>query len=314
MSTLAMPLRHEAGMIGDGLPPVLLRIAVSVLAVLATYALGRVALHHFDAPVRELAVTGALRHVQPDEVRAAVAPLLDAGTLFVLDLDEIRAAIERLPWVAHARVDRQWPTRLAVRITEREPFARWGETAALSTEGVVFAPGSIALASTLPQLGGAAGREREVMAMYGQLVDRLSETPFALKGLSQDARGEWIGSTQRGISLRFGRSNPVAQVPRLKNTVLPALASRLASVQRIDLRYANGFAVGWVSREKADCVESQSAPANGAPHEIFDFEGTPNARPGMAGPGCGAMDGITSRLPEQAGSTTDMQIAPGATP
>lgn len=287
MSTLSLPMtrnfaRAEAGAIGDGLPPVLLRIAVSVLAVVATYALGGFVMQRFDVPVRELAITGTLRNVQPDEVRAAAMPLVDGGKLFALDLDAIRAAVERLPWVARARVDRQWPARLALRITEREPFARWGETDALSTEGVVFVPGNVTLPSTLPKLGGAAGREQEVMAMYGQLADRLSETPFALAGLTQDARGEWIGSTQRGISLRFGRSNPVEQVPRLKNTVLPALASRLDSVQRIDLRYANGFAVGWrdtsetLHRPKAGDTESPlavPAPDANAP------EAAPGATP-----------------------------------
>ncbi len=269
-----MPLRHEAGLIGDGLPPVLLRIAVSVLAVLATVGFARAALHRFDAPVRELAITGALRNVQPDEVRLAAAPLLDGSKLFALDLGSIRAAIERLPWVARVRIDRQWPARLAIRITEREPFARWGETDALSTEGVVFAPGSVALASTLPKLGGAAGREREVMAMYGQLADRLSETPLAITGLVQDARGEWTATSQGGIALRFGRASPVEQVPRLKSLVLPALANRLDSVARIDLRYANGFAVGWrdasETRHAAPAAHSSSlaAPTPGQSPDI----------------------------------------------
>lgn len=253
--------RPDRGAAEPVLPPTLRRFAISLVAVVATLGLGRFALHRFDAPVRELAITGSLRHVQPDEVRAVAAPLLDAK-LFELDLDAVRNAVERLPWVAHVRIDRQWPARLGVRITEREPFARWGENQALSTEGVVFAPGAIALASTLPQLGGAAGRELEVMAMYGQLADRLSETPFALAGLTQDARGEWTGTTHKGTSLRFGRDNPVEQVARLKNTVLPALSRRLDAVQRIDLRYANGFAVGW--RNAADAQTFLDAPTRAA--------------------------------------------------
>ncbi len=254
MTTLAMNLplfprsrRTESN--EGGMPPALKRIAVSATALLATLLLARAALHRFDAPVRELAITGVLRHVQPDEVRAIAAPLLDAK-LFELNLMDLRAAIERLPWVAHARVDRQWPARLAVRITEREPFAYWGDSDALSTEGIAFAPGSNELPATLPHLAGAPGRELEVMDMYGQLVDRLSETPFALAGLAQDARGEWVGTTHTGIALRFGRSSPLAQVPRLKDTVQPALSLRLDSVKNIDLRYANGFAVSWREPEK----------------------------------------------------------------
>jgi len=226
------------------LPPMLRRLALSLGALLATLVLGRVALHRFDTPVRELAVSGAVRHVQPDEVRVAALPALEAK-LFALDLAEVRAAVERLPWVASARIDRQWPGRIAVHIVEREPFARWGASDALSTEGIVFSPGTQPLPATLPALGGAAGREREVMAMYGQLADRLSETPFALKGLVQDARGEWSGTTVRGVTLRFGRVSPLDQVPRLKTTVLTALQPRLDRVKSIDLRYANGFAVAW---------------------------------------------------------------------
>lgn len=265
MSTLAMPLnrhlRAEAGLIGDGLPPVLLRVAISLLALLATLILVRLVLHRFDTPVRELVITGTLSNVRPEDVRAAAAPLLDAN-LFALDLDALRAAIERLPWAAHVRIDRQWPARLAVRITERVAFARWGANQALSTEGVVFAPGNATLSPTLPRLGGSAGRELEVMAMYGQLADRLSETPFALAGLSQDARGEWTGTTQRGVVLRFGRSNPVDQTARLRSAVLPALNNRLDSVQRIDLRYANGFAVAW--RNAPDTTFPADAPTPGA--------------------------------------------------
>jgi cell division protein FtsQ len=232
--------------------PFVRRLAISAGALMVTLALGRLMLTRFDTPVSALEIRGANRHVQPDEVRMAALPALDAK-LFALDLGSVREAIERLPWVASARVDRQWPGRLSIHVVEREPFARWGEDEALSTEGVVFAPGKQLLSPTLPALHGAPGREREVMTMYGQLADRLSETPFALQGLSQDARGEWTGTTRGGIALRFGRVNPIEQVPRLRGPVLAALSSRLPSVQRIDLRYANGFAVAWrdVSAGKA---------------------------------------------------------------
>lgn len=272
MSTLAMNLpplnrsaRNDSG--AAALPPAIKRIAISAVALLATLLLARLALHRFDAPVRELAITGALQHVKPDEVRTVAAPLLDAN-LFELNLSELRIAIESLPWVAHARVDRQWPARLAVRVSERVPFAHWGTSEALSTEGIAFDPGTDVLPNTLPRLAGAPGRELEVMRMYGQLTDRLSETPFALAGLSQDARGEWTGTSHKGLVLRFGRSSPLEQVSRLKAVVLPALAARLAAVKSIDLRYANGFAVGWrdgsSSNEPQNPQTSDAAPAEPA--------------------------------------------------
>jgi cell division protein FtsQ len=240
---------------GAGLPPLLRNALLSLGALAATLGAGRLLLAKVDAPARELAVQGPLQHVRADEVRAAAASAID-GQLFEVDLEAVRLAVERLPWVAHARVDRQWPARLVVRIWERVPFARWGDTEALSTEGIVFAPGGETLPESLPRLSGAPGREREVMAMYRQLADRLAETPFALTSLSQDARGDWVAVSHGDIHLRFGRASPLDSVERLKATVLPALASRLNEVHTVDLRYLNGFAVSWRPAPGADQAKS----------------------------------------------------------
>jgi len=262
---LARARRDEGDGGLPGLPPALRHAAISVLALLAAFGLGRFALQRFDTPVQSLVVAGPLKQVQPDEVRRALAPLLDEAGLFATDLGLLRGAVERLPWVAHARVDRVWPGQLAVRVTEREPFARWGADAALSTEGIVFAPGPVELPATLPRLDGAPGREREVMAMFGQLADLLSETPLALEGLTQDARGEWTGLAANGLNLRFGRADPATQVPRLKAAVIPALGSRLDRVATIDLRYGNGFAVAW--RESATTPNPSLAVPGSNPGE-----------------------------------------------
>ena len=250
---------------GAAMPPALRKALLSFAALAAALVAGRLLLARIDAQPRELVVQGVLQHVRADEIRAAAATAID-GRLFEVDLEAVRLAVERLPWVAHARVDRQWPARLVVRIWERVPFARWGATEALSTEGVVYAPGSEELAATLPQLDGAPGREAEVMDMYRQLADRLAETPFALAGLKQDARGDWVATTQSGVTLRFGRSSPMDQVERLKTVVRPALNSRLAEVRTVDLRYLNGFAVSWRDQPATPTtlLPSANAPASAA--------------------------------------------------
>lgn len=246
------------------LSPALRRLALSAVAIAATLVSGRLLVGRFDAPLRDLAVSGAVRHVTPDEVRGALATALDTH-LFELDLVALRQAIETLPWVAHAQVSRIWPSRLMVRITEREVLARWGERQALSTEGVVFTPGRQPLPGGLPQLDGAPGREREVMRVYGALVDRLSETPLALAGLSEDARGEWTATTRQGVILKLGRTAPLDQAVRLKDIVLPALAGRLEQVHHIDLRYDNGFAVGWRDPAAHPAPASSSSTVSAAP-------------------------------------------------
>ena len=261
-----------------GFPPALKRAALSLGAVLATLLIGRFALHRIDVPVRELSVNGALRHVRADEVRAVAAPMVD-GRLFDVNLSAVRAAVESLPWVAHARIDRQWPARLTVRIWERDAFARWGESDALSTEGIAFAPGDEVLPETLPRLAGAPGREREVLEMYQQLADRLSETPFMLAGLALDARGDWVATTHTGLCLRFGRVSPLDNVVVLKTVVLPSLSARLEDVQYIDLRYLNGFAVGWRPGKSATASPTISSLPSGPAAEPPAATETPGVTP-----------------------------------
>lgn len=264
-AAIAMPLpaatRNEPS---PGLSPVAKRLLVSVGAVLATVLAGRLALAKLDAPVQQIAITGIGKNVSAEDVRAAIAPTVDAPLLQV-DLVEVRAAVERIPWVASARVDRVWPAELAVQVREREVFARWGAAEALSTEGVVFAATAKELPGVLPRLAGPAGRELEVMEMYRQLADRLTETAFAPTGLALDARGDWTAATTSGVELRLGRGSPLSSVERLKNVVLPALSSRLSQVRRVDLRYANGFAVAWRDGGDSTLPTSSSNAADAKP-------------------------------------------------
>ena len=49
----------------------------------------------------------------------------DARSLIRFDSAMARSRIERLPWIAEARVTTLWPHRVAVEVRERTPFAIW---------------------------------------------------------------------------------------------------------------------------------------------------------------------------------------------
>lgn len=221
--------------------PALLGASAVLLAVLGlTYALHQGA----DRAVSHLQVEGSFEHVNPEVVRQAVIRQLGGGFVS-LDLEAVRAAAEQLPWVAHARAERVWPSDVRLRIWERVPVARWGAKDLLSTEAVVFTPAAADLDPALPQLSGSAGHEREVMETFKGLNERLRETPFALSSLALDPRGEWTAHTQNGIDLHLGRDKPESKLDTLTGPVLEALGQRLQEVNYIDLRYSNGFSVAW---------------------------------------------------------------------
>ncbi|HEY1077034.1 MAG TPA: FtsQ-type POTRA domain-containing protein [Fontimonas sp.] len=196
--------------------------------------------------VSRIRIEGTLNHVSASEVEAAVRPLLDARFIEV-DLEQIHQVAAALPWVASVRVERQWPAMVRVRVWEREPIARWGgEEILLDEKSAEFPTAGRSVPPGLPLLSGPAGSASVVMDMYRQLAGPLKGSLFELQSLSQDARGEWTALAKNGIELRFGRGDPAPALANLLGPAAQALTERIAQVHHVDLRYTNGFSVGWL--------------------------------------------------------------------
>ncbi len=200
--------------------------------------------------IRTVQIEGEFQRVTSAEVEAAVRPFIESS-LASVDLDGARVAVEQLPWISRARVERVWPDRLHLRVWERAPFAHWGEQQLLDTDNKIFQPLSTELAETLPLLSGGTGTEQEVADTYRRLAVRLADGPFALAGLARDARGEWAARTVSEIELRFGRGDPTLALDTLLGPARNAVQERIGEVAYVDLRYTNGFSVGWRSPQPA---------------------------------------------------------------
>lgn len=198
-----------------------------------------------DRPVRRLVVEGTFQRVTPIQVEAALAPELAQGFLSV-DLERLRARLERLEWVDTARLRREWPDTLVVRLTEHRAAARWGERGLLDVRGDLFAERPEHAFPELPKLDGPDGSEHEVASLYLALRGRLARAELAIDTLSMDQRGAWHLRLTTGQEVRFGRRDLPERVDRFFDVVEPALAERFGHVRYIDLRYTNGFAVGWL--------------------------------------------------------------------
>jgi cell division protein FtsQ len=229
------------------LPRVLLPALVSGAVLALALLLGHAATPWFNLPVEALRVDGQLDHLQPAQV-AAAAGIAPGSLLFDVDLEAVRGRVEALPWVARARVARVWPHRLALRVWEREPVARWGDDGLVDAQGQTFIPAAkdlaAGLADGLPRLAGPAGRAGEVLAAYRSLGKALAGSDFTPAGLKLDARGAWTLVTAGGLELRLGEDDPVDKAGLILGPVSRTLAGKLGEVAYIDLRYTNGFAVG----------------------------------------------------------------------
>ncbi len=200
----------------------------------------------FSGPMlSELVIPGPLVHVQPQAVRAAVLPALQGKGFFSINVEQIQAAVLAVPWVATAAVRRSWPHTLYIDITEAVPVARWNGNGLLDAQGRVFVHSMDSAWTKLPMLSGPEGSEQDVLAEFNDLTTNLATRGLAIQQLTVDARGDSTVALNDGINVRLGRADAGTRLERFTTVALPALSEKLADVAYVDMRYTNGFAVGW---------------------------------------------------------------------
>jgi cell division protein FtsQ len=228
-----------------------LRVALASLVLAAVlFGAWKGAEFVLDQPVRNLVVEGTFQRVTPIQIEAAVMKDLDAGFVSV-DLDDVRKRVQTIDWVDRANVGRSWPDTLIVRITEHQAAARWGDHGLLNVRGELFTEQAQHEFPELPRLAGPRGSEREVARRYLAVRGKLAEADLSLQSLEMDERGAWMLVLGTGQEIRLGRRDIDERLYRFFDVVAPALANDFKRVAYVDLRYTNGFAVGWRDAQPA---------------------------------------------------------------
>ena len=232
-------------------PPKRLRIdlrapllATAALAVImaAMAALGMV----LDRPIKEIVIEGSFQRVTTLQIRAAVEATGNGGFLSA-NLDAVRQAVGALPWVDRVRVKRHWPDGIHVIVTEQVAAARWGETGLLNTRGELFQDQARHIPPELPLLHGPAGSETQVARRFLSLSSKLGDAGLRIHSLHLDVRGAWRLALDNGLELRLGRKRTDQRLELFVQVVLPMIEADMQRIDYVDLRYAQGFAIGWRS-------------------------------------------------------------------
>lgn len=213
-------------------------------ALAAVVALGALLALGLDQPVRAIVIDGPFQRVAAVEVEQAARGALTGGFVSA-DLDRLREAIEALAWVDRARVQRLWPDRIRVEVVEQQAAARWGEDGLLNTRGELFATGVRHVPPELPRLDGPPGSEWQVAQRYLAIQGRLVEQGLRVAALSMDPRGAWQLRLSNGVTVRLGRRQVDERMERFVQIGAQVIAGRAADIDYIDMRYSNGFSIGW---------------------------------------------------------------------
>jgi cell division protein FtsQ len=221
-----------------------------------------------DQPIQTVRITGRFQHVSPRDIERVVANQVRGEGLLTVDLARVSAAIQALTWVDAVGVERDWPHGLAVQVVEQVAAARWGTSGLVNAKGVLFATGISHMPAGLARLTGPQGSEAEVTERYLAMRRRLAPAGLKVTALRLDARGAWQLRLSNGIAVRLGRSQVDERFDKFMSAALGIVEHRAGDISYVDMRYTNGFAVGWKTARAAgpDAMGGQGRRAYESQH------------------------------------------------
>lgn len=220
------------------------RIVTPVLAVALIFATYQLSLTLMDREISSIEITGPFQRVSALQIEEVINTEIDAGFVRA-DLDGIRERITSLPWVDQARVARRWPSRLSLSYSEQVPAAVWGDSGLLNTRGELFVTDLRHAPAELPNLSGPESQSADVAKRYLSVREQLIPLGLDVKRLHLDARGAWQMTLQNGVEIRIGRRNVDERTGLFLDVVANIITQRGNEISYVDMRYGNGFTIGW---------------------------------------------------------------------
>ena len=225
-------------------------IAFGVIA--SVCAIVGVVMWGLDQPIRTVSVAGRFQRVAPVDVERVVKEHVRGAGLLSVDLRAVRRSLHTIPWVDAVTVQRSWPRGLNVFVVEQVAAARWGDRGLLNTRGELFATDERHIPPELAQLSGPDGKEAEVAQRYLVAQGRLQQAGLRLTAMRLDDRGAWELDLANGVTVRLGRRQFDERFDKFITAALKIVTQRGDDIAYIDMRYTNGFAIGWRSSSNSN--------------------------------------------------------------
>jgi len=232
------------------------RIVTPVVAIGIIFATYQLSLALLDRPISSIQINGPFQRVSALQIEEAISDEIVAGFVGA-DLDRIQDRIVAMAWIDQARVARRWPSRISITVTEQVPAAIWGERGLLNTRGELFVAEARHPPAELPRLSGPDEQSAEVATRYLEVRDRLIPIGLDLQRVHVDARGSWDMTLQNGITVRLGRREVAERTELFLRVVADIITSRAKEIEYVDMRYGNGFTIGWNGGSATPIPEQQ---------------------------------------------------------
>lgn len=210
--------------------------------------------NHTILPIETIQLTGTFQHINQQEVEATLRPFVGEG-FFSLDIQKVRNSLSQKSWTESVSIRRVWPDRMEIQIVEKKPVARWDRDHLLSDKAQIFQAEAEAF-QNLPRVYGANVDPETVLSQYYKIAQQFQTLDETISEINIDSRGSVGIELAGGFKIKLGRENVDHKIARLVSIYAQNIKPRRAEIHQLDLRYSNGFTVGWKKEALIDSDEA----------------------------------------------------------
>ena len=197
----------------------------------------------FHFPIKNV-TSSELINVNKDDISKTVKYLY-SKSFFDIDLNYLKNKLEKIEWVRKINVRRSYPNEIIIDIEEHTPILIWNNKMYINMYGEKFNVSKID--KNIPILISDESRINEVFAYFQLFNEKISsrKLDFKITKIMENEIRSLTISLSSGINIQLGSKDVNNKIP-LFFEIYKSLNTRdLNKIRYIDMRYSNGFSVGW---------------------------------------------------------------------
>ena len=180
-----------------------------------------------------------------DDIREVAKKYVRSKSFFNIDINYLQSKIENIDWISSANIRRSYPNEIIIFVTEHIPIAIWNNKDYLNQFGEIFTANK--KNNKLPILISKNNKNKiifEYLSLFSNDLIRHNINEKVSKIVEDDIRSISV-ILSSGITIKLGSKNVKEKIDIFFKVYQTLNSSDLSKIRYIDMRYSNGFSVGW---------------------------------------------------------------------
>ena len=198
-------------------------------------------------PIKNVSIESKIINVSKHDVFEKSKNYLDSKSFFNFKINILKKEIEKVSWVKSADIKRVYPGKIKIYIEEHTPIAIWNNKSYMNDVGDIFLIQDIK--KNLPVIISNQSGNKIMFEYFSLLLKYISDENFdiKIKKIEENDIRSLSAYLSSGIIVKFGSKDIRGKILTFIKVYKTLNTSDLEKIRYIDMRYSNGFSIGWKS-------------------------------------------------------------------